>query len=59
MIRALKEFLHFDKVFDVNYGADETTVIDTKEAMHHHKEGKMTFTSCCPAWVNIVEHFFP
>lgn len=59
MVRALKEYLHFDKVFDVNYGADETTIVDTREAIHNYGKGKTTFTSCCPAWVNIAEHHFP
>ncbi|TNJ28479.1 Fe-hydrogenase-1 [Giardia muris] len=60
LIRMLKKHLGFDYVFDVNFGADETTVIDTQEILHFKAEGKgPVFTSCCPAWINMAEMKFP
>lgn len=38
-------------MFDINYGADETTVIDTEELMINKEKHITTFTSCCPSWV--------
>lgn len=60
LIRMLKQYLGFDYVFDVNFGADETTVIDTQELLHFKHEGRgPVFTSCCPAWVNLCEMKYP
>ncbi len=60
LISSLRE-LGFDYVFDVNFGADVTTIVEAKELLARVKTGgKMPmFTSCCPAWVNYVEHYRP
>lgn len=52
--------LGFDLVYDVQSGADLTTLEDTKEVIHmrEHKTGPC-FTSCCPAWINLVETRYP
>lgn len=57
----------FDKVFDVNFGADITTMIEAEEFVerlnHGGKKGigyKLPmFTSCCPGWVKCAEFYYP
>ena len=59
MIAALRE-LGFDYVFDNQWAADACTIEDTKEVLHmrEHKTGPC-YTSCCPAWINLVEQKYP
>ena len=49
--------LGFDKVFDVNMGADITTVVEAEELIERIESGQdlPMFTSCCPAWVKFLE----
>ncbi|MGM0629344.1 MAG: [FeFe] hydrogenase, group A [Patescibacteria group bacterium] len=49
--------LGFDKVFDVNMGADITTIVEAEELVERIKENRdlPMFTSCCPAWVKFME----
>lgn len=60
MVTALKE-IGFDYVFDVNNGADFTVIEEAAELIEHVKTGKglPLFTSCCPAWFNYCEKFYP
>lgn len=59
MVAALRR-LGFYKVFDTNLGADFTTMEEAPELVERLKKGKKPmFTSCCPAWVKFVEHFYP
>ncbi len=53
--------LGFDKIFDVNMGADITTIVEAKELVERIKTGKNLpmFTSCCPGWVKFVEFYHP
>jgi iron-only hydrogenase group A len=65
--------LGFNKVFDVNMGADITTMVEAQELVERlkHKwefaEGKRKdppvpgpmFTSCCPGWVKFAEFYQP
>ncbi len=59
--------LGFDHVFDVNFGADVTTIVETKELLErltdvNNKNSKVKLpmiTSCCPAWVKYVEFYHP
>ncbi|MBD3328695.1 ferredoxin, partial [Candidatus Peregrinibacteria bacterium] len=53
--------LGFDKVFDVNMGADITTMVEAEELVERIKENKPLpmFTSCCPGWVKYVEFYHP
>ncbi len=65
--------LGFDKVFDVNMGADITTMVEAEELAQRlrHKwdfeDGKRKdappagpmFTSCCPGWVKFAEFYRP
>ncbi|CAL6027103.1 Fe-hydrogenase-1 [Hexamita inflata] len=57
IINILKEKFGFTYIYDVNVGADETTIIDTEEVLAC--QNKPAFTSCCPAWINLMEQEFP
>ncbi len=65
MFTALRQ-LGFDKIFDVNTGADITTLVEAKELSDRLKKkfaGGETvlpmFTSCCPGWVKFLEFYYP
>jgi iron-only hydrogenase group A len=54
--------LGFDYIFDINYGADLTTIIEAEELLERVTEKSPNmpmFTSCCPGWVNYVELYHP
>ena len=53
--------LGFDKVFDINFGADMTIMEEATELIQRIKKGGPfpMFTSCCPAWVRQVENYYP
>lgn len=58
---ALKE-LGFKYVFDVNFGADITTMVEAEELVERLDSKKAVFpmmTSCCPAWVAYAEFYHP
>lgn len=60
MVTALKK-IGFDYVFDTDFGADLTTMEEATELVQRLTSEKNLpmFTSCCPAWVNFLEHNFP
>jgi len=51
----------FDKIFDVNMGADITTIVEATELVERIKnKGTLPmFTSCCPGWVKCAEFYYP
>ncbi|OOM11081.1 ferredoxin hydrogenase [Clostridium saccharobutylicum] len=53
--------LGFDKVFDINFGADMTIMEEATEFIERVKNNGPfpMFTSCCPAWVRQVENYYP
>ena len=53
--------LGFDKVFDTNFSADLTIMEEGTEIIERIKSGKdlPILTSCCPGWINFIEHNFP
>ncbi|SHI70162.1 NADH-quinone oxidoreductase subunit G [Clostridium cavendishii DSM 21758] len=53
--------LGFDKIFDINFGADMTIMEEATELVQRIEKGGPfpMFTSCCPAWVRQVENYFP
>lgn len=60
MVSSLRR-LGFDYVFDVNLGADITIMEEASEFLRRFERGG-TFpmiTTCCPAWILMMEHFFP
>ena len=60
MVTALRK-LGFDRVFDTNFSADLTIMEEGHEFIHRVKNGGKLpmFTSCSPAWVNLVEMQYP
>jgi iron-only hydrogenase group A len=53
--------LGFDYVFDTQFSADLTIMEEGNEFLER-LQGGGTFpmiTSCCPGWVNYMEHFYP
>lgn len=60
MVACLKQ-LGFEKVFDVNMGADFTVIEEAQELLERIKEGKRLplFSSCCPAWFKYMQNFYP
>lgn len=60
MVTALKN-LGFDYVFDTDFAADLTTMEEANEFVERFKTGENLpiLTSCCPSWVNFIEHNFP
>lgn len=53
--------LGFDKVFDINFGADMTIMEEATEFIQRIKNNGPfpMFTSCCPSWVRLVENYYP
>lgn len=51
----------FDKVFDTQFGADLTIMEEANELVERikNKETLPMTTSCCPAWIKFMEHFYP
>ncbi|WP_456465651.1 NADH-dependent [FeFe] hydrogenase, group A6 [Desulfurobacterium sp.] len=60
LVSALRK-LGFDRVYDVNFGADLTIVEEANELIERMKNGGVLpmATSCCPGWVSFVERFYP
>ena len=53
--------LGFNKVFDTDFSADLTIMEEGHELIERVKSGKNLpiLTSCCPGWINFIEHNFP
>ena len=52
--------LGFNKVFDTNFGADLTIIEEATEFVRKFTEDPQSlpmFTSCCPAWVDMLEKY--
>lgn len=63
-IVAALRWLGFDYVFDTNFGADLTVMEEAAELLERLSAPRgqaalPLMTSCCPAWVKYVEHYFP
>ena len=60
LVAGLK-LLGFDKVFDTDFAADLTIMEETTELIDRitKNENLPILTSCCPGWVNFLEHQFP
>ncbi|KAI8101874.1 hypothetical protein M9434_006936 [Picochlorum sp. BPE23] len=58
---AAQRKLGFDYVFDVNFAADLTIMEEGSEFIQRMKEDSNLpmFTSCCPAWITLVEKSYP
>lgn len=53
--------LGFDKIFDVNFGADLTIMEESNELLDRvtNKGVLPMFTSCSPGWIRYVEYYYP
>ena len=53
--------LGFDKVFDTNFSADLTIMEEAHELVERVNAQKNLpiLTSCCPGWINFIEHNYP
>ncbi len=53
--------LGFAKVFDTNFGADLTIIEEASEFVKRftNQDNLPMFTSCCPAWVDYLEKYYP
>ncbi|MBR6408886.1 MAG: [Alphaproteobacteria bacterium] len=53
--------LGFAKVFDTNFGADLTIMEEASEFVKRFtsNDNLPMFTSCCPAWVDYIEKYYP
>ncbi|WP_234124843.1 ferredoxin hydrogenase [Clostridium hydrogenum] len=53
--------LGFNKIFDINFGADMTIMEEATELLQRvEANGPFPmFTSCCPAWVRQAQNYFP
>lgn len=53
--------LNFDKIFDINFGADMTIMEEATELLQRINKGGPfpMFTSCCPAWVRQAQNYYP
>ncbi len=53
--------LGFNKVFDTNFSADLTIMEEGNEIVERIKANKNLpiLTSCCPGWINFIEHNYP
>ena len=53
--------LGFSKIFDTNFGADLTIIEEASEFVRRFTENNHLpmFTSCCPAWVDYMEKYYP
>jgi NADP-reducing hydrogenase subunit HndD len=60
LVSALK-MLGFTKVFDTNFTADLTIIEEGHELIDRIKKSDTLpmITSCCPGWINYVEHKHP
>lgn len=53
--------LGFAKVFDVNFAADMTILEEGTELLERiQRKGPFPmYTSCCPAWIRLAQHYYP
>jgi NADH-quinone oxidoreductase subunit G/NADP-reducing hydrogenase subunit HndD len=61
VVAGLKK-LGFASVFDVNFSADVTTMVEASELLERLGDKKAILpmiTSCCPGWVKYAEFFHP
>ncbi|MFH1714935.1 MAG: NADH-dependent [FeFe] hydrogenase, group A6 [Elusimicrobiota bacterium] len=52
----------FNRIFDTNFGADVTIMEEASEFIErfvNKKHPLPLITSCCPAWVDFMEKFYP
>ncbi len=60
LVAALRE-LGFQRVFDTDFSADLTIMEEGHELLDRIQNGGVLpmITSCCPGWINYIEHYYP
>ena len=60
-ITAAMRRLGFDQVYDTAFSADLTVIEEANEFLKRRGKGEKLpiFTSCCPAWVQFAEQYYP
>lgn len=60
MVTALRK-IGFNKIFDTDFGADLTIMEEAHELVERIRKNKTMpmISSCCPAWINFIEIFYP
>lgn len=60
IVAALRR-IGFDEIYDTSTGADLTVLEEASEFVKRLESGNKIplFTSCCPAWVQFAEKFYP
>ncbi len=49
----------FSHVYETALGGDLVSMHEAKELIEHKEEGKKMTTSCCPAFVNLIQKHYP
>ncbi|MFD0897517.1 [Fe-Fe] hydrogenase large subunit C-terminal domain-containing protein [Loigolactobacillus binensis] len=51
----------FDRIYDINFGADLTIMEEATELIERVQNGGVLpmFTSCCPGWVRLLHNYHP
>ena len=57
--RTAMKKLGFADLLEVGIGGDMTAAAEAEEWVEAYKEGKKMTTSCCPAFVNMIQKHFP
>ena len=58
-IRAALKKAGFADMVEVGLGGDMTAAYEAGEWIEARKEGRKMTTSCCPAFISMMRHFFP
>lgn len=59
MLKSALLELGFDGAFEVALGADVVAKQEAEEVLEAIEDGRLTTTSCCPAFVSMIEKHFP
>ncbi len=51
--------LGFDSVYEIALGGDAVAYNEAKELIENHENGRKMTTSCCPAFVNLIQKHYP
>ena len=58
-VRAALKKVGFADMVEVGLGGDMTAAYEAKEWTEAFKEGRKMTTSCCPAFISMLRHFYP
>ena len=58
-VRAALKKIGFADMVEVGLGGDMTAAYEAMEWIEARKEGRKMTTSCCPAFISMLRHYFP